>query len=212
MGKFIKRPVEMAKLEQALLPQRQSCQQKIFVLRGLGGIGKTQLAVEFARLHHRRFSSVFWLDGRTEDSLKRSVASCARRISAGQISETSRAYSAGGSGNLDDIVRETMDWLAQRLNTDWLLIIDNVDREYNPRDPDPDAYDVGRYLSGANHGAVLITTRLAQLEQLEDSQPLGKVDKNQSEAIFQSRYKRAYGEMKSILIKTIQELKLKMPL
>lgn len=210
VGKFIKRPVEMAKLEGALLSQRQSYQQKVFVLHGLGGIGKTQLAVEFARLHHRRFSSVFWLDGSSEDSLKRSAASCARRISEGQISETSRAYSAGGSGNLDDIVKEIMDWLAQPRNTDWLLIIDNVDREYNPRDPDPDAYDVRRYLSGADHGAVLITTRLAKLEQLGDSQPLGKVNKNQSEAIFQSRYKRAYGEIKSTLIKTIQELKLKM--
>ncbi|MCJ1269239.1 hypothetical protein MMC22_009129 [Lobaria immixta] len=196
VGEFIKRPAEMAKLERALLPQRQSNQQKIFVLHGLGGIGKTQLAVEFARLHHRRFSSVFWLDGSSEDSLKRSAASCARRISEGQLSETSRAYSAG-SGNLDDIVKEKMDWLAQPHNTDWLLIIDNVDREYNPRDPDPDAYDVRRYLSGADHGAVLITTRLAKLEHLGDSQSLGKVNKNQSEAIFQSRYKRAYDPIRS---------------
>lgn len=89
MGKFIERPVEMVKLKCALLPQKQSYRQKIFVLHGLGGIGKTQLAV--ARLHHRRFSSVFWLDGKSEDSLKRSVVNCARRISEGQISETSRA-------------------------------------------------------------------------------------------------------------------------
>ncbi len=194
MNKFVNRPTEMTKLERALLPQRQSCRQKVFILHGLGGIGKTQLAVEFARIYHRRFSSVFWLDGRSEDSLKRSVASCASRIPEGQILETSRTYSAGGNGDLDAVVREIMDWLAQPDNADWLLIIDNVDREYNPRNADQDAYDVKRYLSGADHGAVLITTRLAKLEQLGDSQQLGKVDRNKAEAMFQSWYRRKYGK------------------
>ena len=95
-----------------------------------------------------------------------------------------------------------MGWLARPENTDRLLIIDNVDREYNPRDLDPDAYDVRWYLFGAAHGAVLITTRLAKLEQLGDSQPFGKVDKTQSEAIFQSWYKRTCGKMESTLDKT----------
>jgi len=49
----------MAELEQTLLPRRQYGRQKVFVLYGLGGIGKTQLAVEFARRHYRKFSSVF---------------------------------------------------------------------------------------------------------------------------------------------------------
>ena len=195
MNNFIDRPTDMAKLERALLPQRRNCRQKVYVLHGLGGMGKTQLAVEFARRHHRKFNSVFWLDGRSEDSLKRSAASCANRIPEGQISETSRTYSAGGSGDLDAVVREVMGWLAQPDNTDWLLIFDNVDREYNPRDPDPEAYDVKRYLSSADHGAVLITTRLAKLEQLGDSQQLGKVDRNQSETMFQSWYKREYGKI-----------------
>lgn len=199
---FVERPVEMARLEGALLPQRQSGRQKVFVLHGLGGIGKTQLAVEFARTYHRRFSAVFWLDGRSEESLKRSVASCASRIAAGQISQASRSYSAGGSNDLDAVVKEVMGWLTQPDNTGWLLIIDNVDREYVLRRPDPDAYDVKRYFSGADHGAVLVTTRLANLEQLGGSQQLGKVDKNQAEAVFQSWYKKQYGKM-STLVRTV---------
>ena len=185
----------MAKLEGALLPRMQSGRQKVFVLHGLGGIGKTQLAVEFARLHRRRFSSVFWLDGRSEDSLKRSVASCASKIPAGQICETSRTYSAGSSGDLDVVIKEVMTWLAQPDNTDWLLIFDNVDREYNPHHPDSDAYDVMQYFSGADHGAVLLTTRLAKLEQLGGSQQLDKVDRNQTKSIFQSWYKGQYGKI-----------------
>ena len=47
VGKFVEQPVEVAELERLLFPQRQSCRQKIFMLHGLEGIGKTQLAVEF---------------------------------------------------------------------------------------------------------------------------------------------------------------------
>jgi hypothetical protein len=162
-----------------------------YILRGLGGIGKTQLAVEFARRHHRHFSAVFWLDGRSEDSLRQSIASCASRIPQGQIAETSRAE---GSVDLDAVIRDVLGWLARSDNTTWLLIFDNVDREYSKNSSDAEAYDIKCYLSGADHGTVLITTRLARLEQLGESQELGKVDKTQAKAIFESWYKQAYSE------------------
>lgn len=188
------RQAEMAELERVLLPERQSCRQKILVLHGLGGIGKTQLAVEFARQHHRKFSAVFWLDGRSEDSLKRGIASSASRIPEGQISKLSRTYSTDGNGDINIVVREVIGWLAQQDNTNWLLIFDNVDKDYSHHNSDPDAYDVRRYFSSADHGSVLITTRLAKLEQLGDSQQLGKVDRDQAEAILQSWYKRGYSK------------------
>jgi hypothetical protein len=159
-------------------------------------MGKTQLAVEFARRHHRQFSSVFWLDGRSKDSLRRSVASCASRIPHGQIAETSRRYAADSSADIDAVVKDVMAWLAQPNNTTWLLIFDNVDREYTAQGGDPDAYDVKHYLSGADHGSVLVTTRLARLEQLGESQQLGKVSKEQGQAIFESWYKKKHGKLK----------------
>ncbi|CAN9248412.1 unnamed protein product [Alternaria alternata] len=195
---FVDRPAEMAELERVLLPRlRQDQRQKTHVLRGLGGMGKTQLAVEFARRHHRHFSSVFWLDGRSEDILKRSIASCAGRIPQGQILETSRQYAADASTDIDAVVKDVMAWLARPDNTAWLLIFDNVDREYMAQGGDPDAYDVGRYLSGADHGSVLVTTRLARLEQLGESQQLGKVSTAQGQAILESWYKRKHDAAES---------------
>jgi hypothetical protein len=192
---FVDRPAEMGELERVLAPRPgQSQRQKIHVLHGLGGMGKTQLAVEFARRHHRRFSSVFWLDGQSEDTLKRSIASHASRISLGQTAETSRTYAAGSSANVDTMVKDVMAWLARSDNTAWLLIFDNVDREYKIQGGDPDAYDVKRYLSGADHGSVLVTTRLARLEQLGESQQLGKVGETQAKAILDSWYKQQYSE------------------
>ncbi|KAF2711453.1 FabD/lysophospholipase-like protein [Pleomassaria siparia CBS 279.74] len=204
VGKFVDRPTEMAELERVLLPRHdQSQRQKIHVLHGLGGIGKTQLTVEFARRHHDKFSSVFWLDGRSEDSLKRSIASCAGRIPQGQIPKTSRAYTAVDSANVsadvNAVVKDVLGWLADPGNTAWLLIFDNVDREYNPQGGDPDSYDVKLYFSGADHGSVLITSRLATLEQLGDAQKLGKVTKEQGQAIFQNQSTREYVDSERLL-------------
>jgi hypothetical protein len=194
----VDRPAEMAELERVLVPgPRQSQRQKIHVLHGLGGMGKTQLAVEFARRHHRRFSSVFWLDGRSEDILKRSIASHANRIPQGQLSEASRTYAADSSGDVDIVVKDVMAWLARPDNAAWLLVFDNVDREYKAQGGDLDAYDVKRYLSGADHGSVLVTTRLARLEQLGESQQLGKVSKGQGQAIFESWYKKKHGKLRA---------------
>ncbi|KAF1966045.1 hypothetical protein BU23DRAFT_334294, partial [Bimuria novae-zelandiae CBS 107.79] len=190
---FVDRPDEMAQLERVLLPKlRQSQRQKVHVLRGLGGIGKTQLAIEFARRHHRRFSTVFWLDGKSKDSVKRSIASYVSRIPRAQIPAISRAYTTDGSVELDAVVAEVMGWLARPDNTAWLLIFDNVDREYNSQSGDPDAYDVRRFFSSADHGFILITTRLARLEQLGGSQQLGRVHTEQAQAILRSWCKVPY--------------------
>jgi hypothetical protein len=188
-------------LQLALLPRpEQSQRQRIHVLHGLGGMGKTQLTVEFARRHHRRFSSVFWLDGRSEDTLKRSIAGHASRIPQGQITETSRMYAGDSSTDVNAVVRDVMAWLARSDNTAWLLIFDNVDREYSADSGDADAYDVESYFSVADHGSVLITTRLARLEQLGESQQLGKVDEEQAQAILQTKYKKPYSKLTAVAV------------
>lgn len=191
---FVNRPDEMASVEQALLPQRGQQRQKVFVLHGLGGIGKTQLAVEFCRRHQRTFSAVFWLDGSSEESLKQSIARCASRIPAGQISDTSRQYATAGDGDIDAVVKEVLDWLALPENTSWLVVFDNVDREHRKPSSDPLAYDVRKYFPGGDYGSILITSRLARLEQLGESQRVAKVDEGQAHAIFCSWYKKGYSE------------------
>lgn len=87
-----------------------------------------------------------------------------------------------------------MIWLAGADNTAWLLIIDNVDRDHISTTPDPDAYDVKQYLCGADHGCILITTRLAKLEQIGDGHQLRRTEEDQAREIFESWYKRSSGK------------------
>jgi len=191
---FVPRPSVTAKLE-CLLPRRRSQinQRRIFVLHGLGGIGKTQLAVDFTRHYKAAFSAIFWLDGRSEDRLRQSLASCAVRIPEGQIPERSRNSGLKGEEDLNIVVTDILDWLARPDNTDWLLVFDNVDQDME-QGGETGAYDVARYLAG-DHGSVLITTRLAQLAQLGNSTRLSRVDKQLSKAIFEQWRGAELGEI-----------------
>jgi ATP/maltotriose-dependent transcriptional regulator MalT len=57
--------------------------RKVMVLHGMGGIGKTQLAIHFGRLHKDDFSAVFWLNGKDQSILTQSLASIAPRLPQG---------------------------------------------------------------------------------------------------------------------------------
>ncbi|KAH7008703.1 hypothetical protein EDB80DRAFT_751332 [Ilyonectria destructans] len=186
---FVERPSDTADLERYLLPRRSHSRQtrKVFVLHGLGGVGKTQLAIDFARRHQATFSSVFWLDGRSEDRLRGSIASCIKRIPKGQIPSTGRDQSgAHGKDDLDAAVASVMEWLARPDNGDWLLIFDNVDQDHEQGGV-TGAYDLRCYLPG-DHGAILVTTRLSRLAQLGESRRLAKVDLSLSRTIFGKWY------------------------
>ncbi|KAG5798512.1 hypothetical protein H9Q69_002454 [Fusarium xylarioides] len=154
LDKFVTRPADTAELEKCLLPQRSHAQRtsrKIFVLFGLGGVGKTQLSIDFARRHQAAFSSVFWLDGKSEDQLKRSIAGCISKIPKDQVPETSRRWTDScthSQDKLDDAVANVMKWLKQPDNCEWLLIFDNVDKDWIGQESGIGAYDLRRYLPG----------------------------------------------------------------
>ncbi|CZR43873.1 uncharacterized protein FPRO_13681 [Fusarium proliferatum ET1] len=189
--KFVARPADTIELENCLLPQRSHARRtgrKIFVLFGLGGVGKTQLSIDFARRHQAAFSSVFWLDGRSEDQLKRSIAGCISKIPKDQVPETSRRWTDSrtySQDELDDAVANVMKWLEQPDNCEWLLIFDNVDKDWIGQESGMGAYDPRRYLPG-DHGSVLITTRLSHLAQLGESRRLGQVNTALGKAILET--------------------------
>jgi hypothetical protein len=199
VNKFVDRPRDIHDLERELLAQTSPSRRKLVVLHGLGGIGKTQLAVEFIRRHHVSFESVLWIDGKSQESLLQGFAHCASRIPAGQIPETSRTYSmetANGDGKLGNVIRDVLEWLSKPQNTKWLIVFDNVDRAHLPSDSE--SYDIKQYLPGADHGAILLTTRLSTLRQLGVSKQLGRVNQDQAHAIFANWYQRSYGTFTSL--------------
>lgn len=189
---FIDRPLEMAKLEEAFFSHRDH-RQKVFILSGLGGIGKTQLSLEFARRHQSRFSSIFWLDGRSKDRLRQSIAAIADRIPRRQTRESGKMDVSENMVDLNAVIKDVMNWLSMPDNGSWLLIYDNVDQDYQVQELEisPDAYDVRTYFPNADQGSILITTRLLNLG-LGTQLQLGMLDNQQAVAMFTSGYGRNF--------------------
>jgi ATP/maltotriose-dependent transcriptional regulator MalT len=133
------------------------------VLHGLGGIGKTQLAVAYAKRHKADYSAIFWLNSKDEDSLKQSFAKVARRILQ-EHPGASRLSAVNEDSNLDKVVNAVKRWLDHPKNTRWLIVYDNYDSPKLRGNTDPMAVDVRRFLPEAYHGSIIITTRSSQVK------------------------------------------------
>jgi hypothetical protein len=161
--------------------------RKVFVVYGMGGMGKTQLCVEYVRRHRRDFSAIFWLDGSSKDALRQSLTDAASRVA--REGSMSAGQPVPDPHDVNGAIEALQQWLSSHANTDWLLVFDNVDREWQGAggSADPQAYDFKDYLPPADHGNVLITTRLSRLQRPKASLRLGEVDNDLGREMLESR-------------------------
>lgn len=133
------------------------------VLHGLGGIGKTQLAIAYTKRHKEKYTAVFWLNANDGDSLQLSFRDIAQQVLENHPSASTLA--SVDLDDLDQVVNTVKAWLRLQNNTRWLMIYDNYD---NPRihgNADRSAVDIRRFLPGSDHGSIIITTRSSQVSQ-----------------------------------------------
>ena len=117
---FVAREEELAEIHSS---------RRTVVLHGLGGVGKTQLAIAYAKRHKDNYSAVFWFNIKDEDSLRQSFAKAAKQIMRDHPS-ASRLSSVDIKENLDGVIDAVREWLSLPYNTRWLMIYDNYD---NPK-------------------------------------------------------------------------------
>jgi NB-ARC domain/Tetratricopeptide repeat len=111
-------------------------------LYGLGGVGKTELAAEYAHQYSRDYDIVWWVRSDQEDSIRASLVALGQQLGLAEVSADQRDYS----------FRVVIDALqAGDPSEHWLLIFDDVTRPGIIR----------RYLpQGSGH--VIITSRIAE--------------------------------------------------
>ncbi|KAJ7433393.1 hypothetical protein FB451DRAFT_1380355 [Mycena latifolia] len=105
--------------------------QHIFLLHGLGGVGKTQIALKFIRKSASQFTDIFLID-----------TSTLATIDAG-LKNIATAKSAGDSS------KDALQWLTSKQH-EWLLFFDNAD--------DPNI-NLNEYLPQCSYGNIVITSR-----------------------------------------------------
>jgi hypothetical protein len=201
VANFVARDEEMDVLRHNLLPKpTHETRRKVFVLHGLGGSGKTQLAIEFAQVSQRIFSSIFWVDCNDRESVRQAFIEIARKLPKDQIPESCRPISKLSSEELDEIIRNVLAWFDQYQNDRWLLIFDNVDRDCSLEASEPQSFDVEEFFPESNHGSILVTTRLRQLRQLGEDGKLERMTNQQGVEVLQRRIGRSMDGRKFLTI------------
>ncbi|KAM3074278.1 hypothetical protein ACMFMF_006294 [Clarireedia jacksonii] len=157
---FVARKTELVEIHKALSGDGS---RRAVVLHGLGGIGKTQLSIAYAKRYKDSYSAIFWLNIKDEDSLKQSFARVAKQISR-EHPLAFRLSNIDTKENLDEVVDAVKAWLSLPYNTRWLMIYDNYDNPKLPGNTDSMAVDIRNYLPESYHGSIIITTRSSQVK------------------------------------------------
>ena len=110
---------------------------------GLGGVGKTSLAVEFLWQQKGEYpGGIFWISGENNDLFQRSVCEMARQIGTFE-------------NDFDNSLSSTLEWLGKREEL-WCLVVDNLDELEMSR-------EMRKLLTGhwkhVARGHIIITTR-----------------------------------------------------
>ncbi|KAF8458481.1 hypothetical protein BGX38DRAFT_570907 [Terfezia claveryi] len=144
------------------------------VLYGIGGVGKTQVALQYVDLHHQDYSSVFWLNAASEQALKLGFVHIMQRLidhhaqlqlsedrepdytKIGRLLGMADKFNTGGRCSVQQedeqhIINAVKRWFNNPENTRWLLLFDNLD--------DLESFDLNDYIPSGRHGTVIITSR-----------------------------------------------------
>jgi hypothetical protein len=146
----------------AVLPQ---------ALHGLGGVGKSQLAVEYAYRHRSDFDVIWWIPAELPVQIQSSLVELGQRLNL---------VDSGEVNVVIDIVMDALKGSArggQQIPSNWLLVFDNAE--------DPES--VLPYLPNGGPGRILVTSRNSQWLNLARPLEVDVFQRSESIELLQRR-------------------------
>ncbi|CEL11460.1 hypothetical protein ASPCAL14562 [Aspergillus calidoustus] len=151
---FVGRDGQLSQLEELLFsPGRQ---HKV-AITGLGGVGKTQIALEFAYRTQRLRPecSIYWIPAANFETLQRTYFRIAQQLLLAGLKEEGT-----------DVKKLLKDYLCDSSAGEWLLIFDNaddIDMWFGKSKGDTEPCRLSDYVPWSRTGSVLFTTRFKKI-------------------------------------------------
>ncbi len=134
---------------------------------GLGGIGKTQTAIEYAYQYRDEYQLVFWVRAETSELLMADFTSLAVSLTLPERHDQNQSH----------IVAAVKHWLSR--HNHWLLIMDNVE----------ELEIIGEFLPETIGGHLLLTTRIQSTGQIAQQMWLEKLKQEEGILLLLRRSK-----------------------
>ncbi|KAK3363512.1 hypothetical protein B0T25DRAFT_436789, partial [Lasiosphaeria hispida] len=190
---FVGRSEILKNLQQQLgcgRPQGAITSRPRVALHGLGGVGKTQIALAYVYWLQETCPevSVFWVHASSAERFRQSYASIAQECQVPSYDDPKM-----------DMLLLVKKWLERQDCGRWLMVIDNADdiqvffgQPAEPTDNGTSSPDgnLGRYLPESTYSTILITTRNKQtglkLTQGKGPIEIGKMDEDESSQLLRT--------------------------
>lgn len=144
--RFVGRDDVFEKL-QSLLENREGSSCKRVAFTGLGGMGKTQVALKYCyRNYPNKYQYVFWITADSEVAIYAGFAKVARILNL-PVTDTSKP---------EIVITAVIQWF-QTAQKRWLLVFDNVDDEQLSGSGQPGL--ILKYFPKVGDGDIIVTTR-----------------------------------------------------
>ena len=173
IASFTGRADELDRLDAILMQDKPAAVTQASVgraaVQGMGGVGKTSLAIEYAHRFRGLYAGVCWCPAETRTGLLSALASLAVTLGAATAEEA----------DVEKAAKAALRRLAEQRAT-WLLVYDNVTA--------PD--DIADLLPSAG-ARVLITSRFSDWSEVADEVALDVLPLEEAVALLQSRTGRS---------------------
>ncbi len=126
-------------------------------ISGLGGIGKTQTAIEFCYRYKNNYEPIFWTRSENEAEFNTSYLEQAKKLKLISDKDIEQGL------KIEEIIETFKTWLSN--NSNWLMVLDNLENVDLIR----------KYLPNNYQGYILITTRSQSLKGYTNIIPLKKM-------------------------------------